>query len=179
MIGTGNMGKILIESMIDGKAVSPEDLFIFNRTRNKALEIKEEYPTINICDSDMEIAKKAELIFLCVKPHDMYEVAHTISPVLTEEKCVISITSPISPDQLDSLFRCSVARIIPSITNRALAGVSLFSFGSNCTEEWKKHLESLYEKFSSPLEIEDDITRAASDIVSCDQLFSAILPKDL
>lgn len=175
MIGTGNMGKILIESMIDGKAVSPEDLFIFNRTRNKALEIKEEYPTINICDSDMEIAKKAELIFLCVKPHDMYEVAHTISPVLTEEKCVISITSPISPDQLDSLFRCSVARIIPSITNRALAGVSLFSFGSNCTEEWKKHLESLYEKFSTPLEIEDDITRAASDIVSCGPAFFSYL----
>lgn len=63
MIGTGNMGKILIESMIDGKAVSPEDLFIFNRTRNKALEIKEEYPTINICDSDIEIAKKQSLSF--------------------------------------------------------------------------------------------------------------------
>ena len=28
MIGTGNMGKILVEAMIDGNAISPEDLFI-------------------------------------------------------------------------------------------------------------------------------------------------------
>lgn len=177
MIGTGNMGKILVEAMIDGNAISPEDLFIFNRTINKALEIKEDYPNINVCYSDIEIAKQTDLTFLCVKPHDMYEVAKNISPYLTKDKCVVSITSPISPDQLDSFFSCSVARIIPSITNRALAGVSLFSYGSNCTDAWKKQLESFYENFSTPLEIEDNITRVASDIVSCGPAFFSYLTR--
>jgi competence protein ComER len=177
MIGTGNMGKILVEAMIDGNAISPEDVFIYNRTLNKALEIKENYPNINIGSSDIEIAKETDLIFLCVKPHDMYGVAQNISPVLTKDKCVVSITSPISPSQLDTFFNCSVARIIPSITNRALAGVSLFSFGSNCTEEWKKKLEGFYEKFSTPLEIEDNITRVASDIVSCGPAFFCYLTR--
>lgn len=33
----------------------------------------------------------------------------------------------------------------------------------------------MYEKFSTPLEIEDDITRAASDIVSCGPAFFSYL----
>ncbi|CAI9388488.1 late competence protein ComER [Niallia sp. Sow4_A1] len=177
MIGTGNMGKILIEAMIDGNAISPEDVFIFNRTLSKALEIKENYPNINICSNAIEIAKEADLIFLCVKPHDMYGVSKNISPVLTKDKCVVSITSPISPDQLETFFNCSVARIIPSITNRALAGVSLFSFGRNCTEAWKNQLENFYKKFSTPLEIEDNITRVASDIVSCGPAFFCYLTR--
>lgn len=175
MIGTGNMGKILIEAMIEGNAISPEDIFIFNRTKAKALAIKKEYKNVNISTSVLDIAEKADLIFLCVKPHDIYGVAQTISPLLSADKCVVSITSPINPAQLETVFNCSVARIIPSITNRALAGVSLFSYSSQCTNVWKKELWALFENFSTPLEIEDNITRVASDIVSCGPAFFSYL----
>lgn len=40
IIGTGNMGRILAEAILDGKAVSPSSLIITNRTLSKALEIK-------------------------------------------------------------------------------------------------------------------------------------------
>ena len=40
IIGTGNMGRILAEALIDGNAVSPSSMMITNRTLSKALEIK-------------------------------------------------------------------------------------------------------------------------------------------
>ncbi|HWJ77499.1 MAG TPA: late competence protein ComER [Niallia sp.] len=175
MIGTGNMGKILIEAMVEGKAISPEDLFIYNRTKTKALDIKKSYPAINISANNQEIAKNTDLIFLCVKPHDTFSVAKLIAPYLKSHQCVVSITSPINPIQLESVLPCSVARIIPSITNRALAGVSLFSFGNHCTDQWKTELWMMFENFSTPLEIEDSITRVASDIVSCGPAFFSYL----
>jgi competence protein ComER len=98
-----------------------------------------------------------------------------LKPFLTKEKCVVSITSPINVEQLESVFPCSVARAIPSITNRALSGVSLLTFGQHCDEEWKTTLINLLNHISTPLEIDERITRVSSDIVSCGPAFFSYL----
>ncbi|WP_141431452.1 late competence protein ComER [Bacillus sp. 03113] len=171
IIGTGNMGKILIESFLDGKAVTPASLTIMNRTKWKALEIKKIYKEINIANHPIEVVKKTDLLFICVKPHDVYTVLKEISPYLTKDQCIVSITSPISVEQLESIVSCSVARAIPSITNRALAGITLLTYGKNCEEKWKKTIQNILEAISTPVEIKEEITRIASDIVSCGPAF--------
>ncbi|MFE8696757.1 late competence protein ComER [Cytobacillus sp. FJAT-53684] len=175
IIGTGNMGRILAEALLDGKAVSPSSMTITNRTLSKALEIKKNYEDIHVSESGRDVAERSELIFVCVKPHDVHKVIKDIYPVLTKEKCIVSITSPISVEQLESITPCSAARVIPSITNRALTGVSLVSFGARCETVWKKEIQSLFEKVSKPVEIEENITRVASDIVSCGPAFFSYL----
>ena len=98
-----------------------------------------------------------------------------INPQLNNRKCIISITSPIDTIQLESKTLCSVARVIPSITNRALAGVSLLTYGEHCSENWKIKVESLFAKISVPVTIDEKITRVASDIVSCGPAFFTYL----
>lgn len=175
IIGTGNMGRILIEALLDGKAVSPSSVIITNRSLVKAMAIQQIYPDIHIGHNIEEIGKRADLIFICVKPHDVYDVTRKLRPYLTKEKCVISITSPISVSQLESVLPCSVARVIPSITNRALTGVALLSYGEKCKTSWKHKINEMMEHISKPLEIKDDITRVASDIVSCGPAFFSYL----
>jgi len=175
IIGTGNMGRILTEALLDGKAVSPSSMIITNRTMLKAVAIQQNYPEIRITQHIEEIAKQADLIFICVKPHDVYEITTKLKPFLTKEKCVISITSPISVQQLESVVPCSVARVIPSITNRALTGVTLLTFGQKCEETWKASINDLFNHISRPLVIHEDITRVASDIVSCGPAFYSYL----
>lgn len=175
MIGTGNMGRILIEAMLDSKAVSPDLLLIHNRTKNKALQIKENYPDIVVCDDCIEVVKSSDIVFLCIKPHDSIILTKQLAPYITDDMCAVSITSPINAEDLEVFLTCSIARIIPSITNRALTGVSLFSFGNQCTDKWKKTLTRIFEKFSTPYIIDQKITRAASDIVSCGPAFFSYL----
>ncbi|MDZ5470915.1 late competence protein ComER (plasmid) [Bacillus sp. 31A1R] len=177
VIGTGNMGRILIEALLDGKAVSPSSMTITNRTTAKALEIQKNYKDIAVKNHSIEVAQESDLIFICVKPKDVHKVVKEIHPYLSEEKCVVSITSPISVQQLESVIPCSVARIIPSITNRALAGVSLFTFGERCQELWKERLVTLFTYISSPLSIDEEITRVSSDIVSCGPAFFSYLTR--
>ncbi|UII54946.1 late competence protein ComER [Cytobacillus spongiae] len=176
-IGTGNMGRILIEALIDGNAVSPSSMMVMNRTKQKALKIQEVYEAVTVVDKAEDIARNAELVFICVKPHDVYPVLQTIKPYLNENKCVVSITSPISVEQIETIVDCSVARAIPSITNRALAGVSLLSFGNQCTHGWRDLLQDMFRAISTPMEIEEDITRVASDIVSCGPAFFSYLTR--
>lgn len=178
IIGTGNMGRILIEAFIDGKAVSPSSMMITNRTLLKAMKIKECYPDIKVLANGAEVVKPAKLIFICVKPAEVFKVIEEITPFLTKDHCVISITSPISVKQLEMVLPCSVARVIPSITNRALSGVSLVTFGDRCEESFKEKIILLFERISTPVMIEEEITRAASDIVSCGPAFFSYLARE-
>lgn len=175
IIGTGNMGRILAEAMLDSNAVSPSSMTVTNRTKEKALLLKDTYPEISVELNAIEVAKKADLIFICVKPKEVYGIIQEIKTELKKDQCVISITSPISVTHLEKELNCSVARVIPSITNRALAGVSLITFGKNCKQKWKEDLRRLFEQISVPLEIENNITRVSSDIVSCGPAFFSYL----
>jgi competence protein ComER len=175
IIGTGNMGRILAEALIDGNAVSPSSMIVTNRTLLKAAELKKAFPGITVEASAVEVVEQTDAIFVCVKPHDVYPLLQELESALTKDKCIISITSPISVAQLESAVPCSVARAIPSITNRALAGVSLVSYGARCSDTWKQELASLFNKISTPVEINSSITRVASDIVSCGPAFFSYL----
>jgi competence protein ComER len=175
IIGTGNMGRILVEAFIDGKAVSPTSLMITNRSKSKALMLKNKYKGIKVERSAGDVAAESDLVFVCVKPLDVFPILQEISPFLSKEKCLISITSPISTDQLEKNVECSVVRAIPSITNRALAGVSLLTYGNHCNPVWKVFVQQLFAKISVPVEIEEKVTRVASDIVSCGPAFFSFL----
>jgi competence protein ComER len=175
IIGTGNMGRILVEAFIDGKAVSPASLMITNRTKSKALMLKNKYKEIKIGRSGEDVVAESDLVFVCVKPLDVFPILQEINPHLTKDKCLISITSPISTEQLENKLECSVVRAIPSITNRALAGVSLLTYGNHCTKAWKGYVQQLFAKMSVPIEIEEKVTRVASDIVSCGPAFFSFL----
>lgn len=177
IIGTGNMGTILTEAMCEANAVFPSSVTVTNRTKAKALMLKDKYPELTVEEDAIEVAKQSDLIFICVKPLDVFGILQEIKSSITEDKCVVSITSPISVDDLEKNLSCSVARAIPSITNRALAGVSLMTFGETCSEYWKVHLLNIFDKISVPVEIKDDITRVASDIVSCGPAFFSYLTR--
>ncbi|MGM0874338.1 MAG: late competence protein ComER [Bacillota bacterium] len=174
-VGTGNMGRILIESFIESGAISPSFIFMTNRTKAKAESIKNIYPETNLMNSAEDVVNRSDLVFICVKPLDIHPLLKKLEHLLSPNKCLLSITSPISVEQLESLVKCQVARTIPSITNRAFSGVSLITYGNSCHKDTQRTIEELFEQISNPVQIEDDITRVSSDIVSCGPAFFSYL----
>lgn len=175
IIGTGSMGSILIESFIESTAVTPSQLIITNRTIEKAYAFKEKFPDLQVVESSKDVARAADILFICVKPLQFQPLLKELNSVLTKEQLLISITSPISISQLESAVSCKTARIIPSITNRALAGTSLVTLGTTCNADDYETLNSLLRHISTPVIIEENITRVASDIASCGPAFFSYL----
>ncbi len=171
VIGTGSMGTILLESFIEAGAITPEQLVITNRSNTKAETLKKRFPGLSIALDAPTVVKETDVIFLCTKPLQFPNVLREIAPVCHANKFIISITSPISVEQLEDMVDCKVARAIPSILNRALTGPSLLSFGDRCTKENKQFLLKLMSQISEPLIIDENITRVSSDIVSCGPAF--------
>ncbi|WP_281248883.1 late competence protein ComER [Bacillus alkalicellulosilyticus] len=175
VIGTGSMGTILLDSFIESTAVTPSQLFITNRSLEKAEKMRDNHPGIHVVEQPEDVVSQSDIIFICVKPLQFHNVLERISNELVPEQLLVSITSPISVGQLEDIVECKVARAIPSILNRVHAGSSLLSFGERCTTEDKDRLTRLMGCISTPLEIEEDITRVASDIVSCGPAFFSYL----
>lgn len=175
VIGTGNMGTILIESWLEAKVLEPTDLIITNRTLSKAAVIKENHPGIKLAKSAAEIVQHADFIFLCVKPLQIHSLLQDIKHHIKKDQLLVSITSPLSVAQLEGEVKGPCARFIPSITNRVGSGVSLLSFSEGCSEKMKTSLHELASAISEPVIIENDITRVASDIISCGPAFFSFL----
>ncbi|AME08059.1 late competence protein ComER [Bacillus siamensis] len=174
-IGTGNMGTILIESLIESNAADPSHITITNRTIEKALKLKERFSGIHVTEDQEKLVQENEMIFICVKPLDIYPLLKKLTPHLRKDHILISITSPVQTEQIEHAVPCQTARVIPSITNRAFAGVSLVTFGNSCSEAAKADIQTLITHISKPVEINSGITRAASDIVSCGPAFMSYL----
>ncbi len=175
VIGTGNMGTILIEAWLETNTLKPSDLIITNRTPSKALALQKKFDGIKVTNTAAELAKLADVIFVCVKPLQIHSLLQVLKPYINQEHLLVSITSPLSVSQLENELCCSCARFIPSITNRACSGVSLLSFGKSCTEPWKDFLQTLAGRISTPIVIKNEITRISSDIVSCGPAFFSFL----
>ncbi|HWO97944.1 MAG TPA: late competence protein ComER [Bacillus sp. (in: firmicutes)] len=174
-VGTGNMGRILIEAFLESKEIQPGNITITNRTIEKAYAIQAQHPLIKVVKTAKEVVQHSDIVFLCVKPLDIHPLLIQLKHDLQPDQCIVSITSPISVEQLESISDCQVARIIPSITNRALAGVSLFTYGKNCSPKYQQALYELFSAISHPIIIDHSITRIASDIVSCGPAFFSFL----
>ncbi|MGV3487551.1 MAG: late competence protein ComER [Tuberibacillus sp.] len=175
IIGTGNMGTILTEAIIDSGACRESDLIITNRTKEKAFLLQTKYPGIALADDAADVVERADIVLICLKPLDIHPLLEHIKRALTPEHLVISITSPITVGQLEKAMISKAARMIPSITNRALGGSTLFTFGKRCSQNDRLNLLEFAGKFSKPIEIDESITRISSDLSSCGPAFISYL----
>lgn len=173
-IGTGSMGGMLLEAFIESGAIAPNQIIASNRSPQKLTVLMQKHSGLHT-GTNIHVAQKADIIFLCVKPLEYRTVLDEIGAYLTPQKLVLSITSSIGVKRLEAYIPAKIARIIPSITNTAHSGASLITFGSRLTPADRMTLLKLITAISTPIEIEEEHTRISSDITSCGPAFFSFL----
>ncbi|MBM7657365.1 late competence protein ComER [Sporolactobacillus spathodeae] len=171
IIGTGNMGSLIVDALIKSKSAKPKQLNITNRTEGKALALQEKYPGISVFATPDDVIRRSAIVFICVKPQQFFPLLQSVRGLWHYDQIAISITSPITINQLELLIPCQVARVVPSIVNQSLAGSTLVTFGTQLTDYQKFKIWNLVGRFSRPIEISEEKIRAASDISSCGPAF--------
>lgn len=123
-IGTGNMAQALIK----GFNFTPENIYISNKTPKKAQELAKEL-SINFCETNIDVCKKSNLIFICVKPIHFKEVLEEITPYI-ENKTIISIAAGITMDFLKehTQNKCKVIRTMPNTPSQVMCGMTGICF---------------------------------------------------
>lgn len=174
-IGTGSMGSMLIEAFLRSGALHPNNIVASNRSPHKAEHMAKRYPGLSITKNNAKAAEGSHIVFLCVKPLDFPKVISEIREVLSENQIVVSITSPVQIELLESQLPAKIAKIIPSITQSVHSGAALCIYGDRIQPEDRLLLDQLVSSIGTPFTLKESETRIASDFTSCGPAFIACI----
>ncbi|MBL0386840.1 NAD(P)-binding domain-containing protein [Tumebacillus sp. ITR2] len=166
---------MLIRAFVQSTLSSEIQVVACNRSPEKLEQLQTRYPQVQVCETAEETVSASDVVFLCVKPGDAPGVINQVSPFIREDHYFVSINSHVLLEEMEALLPCRVAKVIPSITQVALAGVTLVMHGNRTTIEDRHEVESLLEAISKPIVVEEADLRVCSDLSSCGPAFLAVL----
>ena len=116
-IGYVNMGKMIVENILNLKIFYPNEMIISNRTLSKLNKLKKDYPDITITDDNTYLAKNCDKIFIFVETPEFKDLIFQISPFLTDDSHIVHVCAGLSFENINSFYKGSVSQVIPSIVS--------------------------------------------------------------
>lgn len=175
IIGYGSMGRMLLHGFIKSGVVAPKEIIVSTRTKSKLIDIKNSCTGVNTAQDNIDVAKNAKYIFVCVEPHDVQDVLHDIKSSLNTESVIISIAGTVSMNNIGDWTHAKAVRLIPSLTSEVLEGISLVCFNEKVSPEEAAYMESLLNGISKVKRIQEDDFALATDLTSCAPGFFAAI----
>ena len=167
IIGYGSMGKMLLWKFAEAGAVSKENLLAANRTREK---LDEASAIATICESNAELAAKADIVFVCVRPSDMKGVFEEVIDSIQSDqsdKLLVSLNGNITFDTFDKIGQCRMAKVIPSLTAEINRSQTLVCFNNLADINDKVCLKQLLPCIGEVIELPEHEMGMGSELVSC------------
>ncbi len=164
VIGVGNMGTAILEGIVP-QVLKEEDVSVYDVDRSRLQSFSDS--KTEVVDTIEKGVENAESILLAVKPQDMEDVLIKMRGTVSERSLVISIAAGITTNYIKKVLgqNTKVARVMPNLCISVKKGASACCFSSNCANEDKQFVESLFKALGISLSIDEskmDIITAIS-----------------
>lgn len=156
IIGLGNVGSMLLNQFLKLNLLKEDDVYIANRSREKLDNFVKKYPSLNICESNAEVAKKCNKIFVCAEPVNIPAILLDMKPFLNEESYILVSTSMISHNDLNKMHNGKITIFMPTLISMVRGGVTLAYHNEFVKEEDCKFFEYLLGSISEVKVLEEE-----------------------
>jgi len=172
-IGAGNMAQAIAKGLISSKLLPPENIIASARTHVNLSTVWAKMGTMT-STKNIEVATKADIIFLSVKPHILPGVLDEISSEASgtwSEKVFISVAAGVTIEfiegKLSNVPDVKVIRTMPNTPCLVLSGVVIFSLGKNCSEKEGEMLQSLMRVVGHVEQVDEKHVDAMTSLMGC------------
>lgn len=146
-LGAGNMAQAIIRGLLEKEFVVPHKVIASNRSPGKLQRLAEQYG-IQQATSNEDLAEKADILILGVKPQDLITAIEPISQAFVQDQIIISLAAGVRMKTLEQLLpQCRLVRLIPNTPS--LIGRGLLGYLRNDNDD--DALEAIVEDLFSPL----------------------------
>ena len=166
-IGYGNMGRIIVGTLLKNGSLEQSDIMIYNRTVKRLDALRESHSEVGVASTPSEAAGSCDVLFLCVRSNAVHGVMKEIERSLPPSAHLITINGGVRLANLEKMFTGAISKVMPSMTMEAGRGVTLVCHNHRVSPEQKGSLASLFDRSSLVREVEEDQFEAASDLTSC------------
>lgn len=170
-IGILGLGKIG-EALVRGLRRSPhENQFKLQATtRSKESAIEAESNLGIVCTTDnQKLVKEAQIILLCVKPHQAEVVLKKIAKALTPKHLIISVCAAITTEQISkwSGGKAAVVRAMPNTPCIIGEGMTVFCSGPKSKQEHLKTAENIFSTVGKTVVLEEPLLDGVTGLSGC------------
>ncbi|MCB9639766.1 MAG: pyrroline-5-carboxylate reductase [Myxococcales bacterium] len=132
-IGVGNMGRAMIEGLLQAKVVQESHVWLADRSAEKLRELTDEWDVHT--GSNREVAEASDILILAIKPQDMLQLLEEIADTTSKDTLMISIAAGIPTEVIESALppAVPVVRVMPNLPAMIGAGASAYSLGSHAS----------------------------------------------
>jgi pyrroline-5-carboxylate reductase len=139
------MGEALIRGLLEARLVPAERLMASDLLETRRQQLQQRYG-VQVAADAREIAARASILILAVKPQDMDSALRHIAPVVDRSKTVISVAAgtPISFIAQRLPAQTRIIRVMPNAPALVLAGASGIARGEDATPEDVQMAEAIF-----------------------------------
>ena len=173
-IGCGNMARAIIDGIIENEVIPASEVFVFDVYSPAVEGVKAKYD-INVCQSEKEVVKSADIVILAVKPNVIASVISKINSALEESDTLLI---SIAAGKTVSFIRNSLShdnriiRVMPNINAKVGEAMSAYTANSAVTEEDKKSCEEIFSGIGKIIYLDERFFPVFGVIGGCAPAFS-------
>lgn len=165
IIGCGNMGEILLQSIISAKLMESDSVIVSDKNNKRINYIKQKYD-VNP-QNNLRLVRLADVIIIAVKPQDITEVLREVSNNIDASKLVISVAAGIELSFIQKFFesKIPVIRVMPNTACLVREGILAVCKGEFVNPEHIKLAKKILSQSGAVIEVEEkfmDIITAIS-----------------
>lgn len=146
--GAGNMGKAIIQGLIQSEVYRPENILVLDISSEELDKMHNELGITAFSDEKV-LAKSADILIFAVKPNVLPSVLGKIKPYLNKDQLIISIAAGVSISRIESILsdQMKIIRVMPNTPALVGEGMSALVVNQNVDEQDKLKVESIFSSF--------------------------------
>lgn len=168
ILGFGKMGEAIAKGLSRVTNSERFKLAGATRTESSASEIKSRF-SLNCYTDNGQLADFADLILLCVKPHQAEKVVREISSRLKPGQILLSICASITTQQLDdwSAHQANIIRAMPNTPCLIGKGMTVLCPGPRVSSHDLSLAQEIFNTLGKSLVIEESLMDGVTGLSGC------------
>lgn len=164
-IGTGNMGGAIIGGIVTNKIASPSDMIAADKNTESLALTAEKYGVFTTTDNK-ELAEKADMLFLCVKPNVIYSVIDEIKDSVKDDTIIVSIAAGQSMEKITTAFGKSIklVRVMPNTPALVGEGMAACVQGETVTDDEMAKVLDIFDSFGKAEKVSEAMMDAVTAV---------------
>ncbi len=146
IIGTGNMGEVLIRGLLQSGKVKKTDIIASDMSQDRLTYISQTYG-VRTTGSNTEVVEGASIVIIAVKPQNIDDLLDELAHSSHEEHLFISIAAGVTAERLASKMhhKSGIIRVMPNAPASVLAGIAALCPGRNVAPADLQRAISIFE----------------------------------
>lgn len=167
IIGCGNIGLSLLEGILKGNILPPQNITATRRNIEELVHLRE--VGVSITSDNIHAIKGSNLIIIAVKPYNIINILEEIKDHLNPKKQIlVSVTTGITIAQIQGVVGKSVPvfRVMPNISSSIGKSVSCICHNEADFKDIDT-VKHLFDTVGTTMIIDEDLMQSATILGAC------------